>query len=819
MPDLKCRLGLSLLLTALFATASACAETVLQIDASAPAPAPLTGYFHMGTAASPSGERIAVNSQYLTRNGHPWLPVMGEFHYSRSPADSWEAELQKMKSAGIDIVSSYVIWNHHEEQEGQFNWQGNRDLRRFVQLCAKVGLDVVVRVGPWAHAEARYGGIPDWVVDAMPTRSDDPQYLQFVERFYAQIGQQLQGQLWKQGGNVIGVQIENEYNLTGPGQGEAHIRALKALALKAGLDVPLYTVTGWDNTVYPSGEVTPVFGSYPDEPWGTSTVELPPKETYAFRFDSRVSGDLGAQTAGTAKGTAETDTAQTPFLGAEYGAGLPAMYRRRTVVSPDDIASMLPVQIGSGINMMGYYMFHGGRNPQGRTSLEESTMSGGYNDTPKISYDFQAPLGPDGQQRPVLARLRPFHYFLNDFGAQLAPMAVHKPNTTPASAGDLSTPRLSVRSQGDSGFLFFNNHVRQYAMPMQKQLRFSVKLAGQTLQFPNKPVDVANDAYFIWPFNFDLGGTRLRYATAQPVAKLDDGNGITYVFAASPGIPVELGFANDVLPYLNAPAARIAQTDGRVTVDHIDPGASAALTIKRPSAPPVTLMVLTPEQVRHLSVGELGGRRRLVLSEQEAWFADGGLQLRSTDNKFHVEIYPALARPPQATSALRAAANDGLFQVFEGDQPARHVDASVTLLRPARAMPPVMRGGLAKAALQPAPERFQAAAAWQISVPREQLHDLDDAYLQIDFVGDIARVFSGTRMLDDWYYNGLAWQIGLKQFATLLDRPLTLSILPLRADAPIFLPKEYRPDFVGQPQLAALRKAIVLPVYRLGIQP
>lgn len=797
------------------------AQTLLTIDASAPTPTPKAGHLHMGTDVSPSGERLAINSQYLMRNGTPWLPVMGEFHYSRSPAASWEAELQKMKSAGVNIVASYVIWNHHEEMEGQFKWRGNRDLRRFVRLCAKVGLDVVVRIGPWAHAEVRYGGVPDWVVNAMPTRGNDPQYLRFVERLYAQIGHQLKGQLWKQGGRVIGVQLENEYNLKGPGQGEAHIRTLKALALKAGMDVPLYTVTGWDGAIYPSGEVTPVFGGYPDEPWGRTTTELPPKETYAFRFDSRVSGDLGAQTAATAPGTAETDMGLTPFLGAEYGAGLPAMYRRRTVVSPDDIASMLPVQLGSGVNLLGYYMFHGGRNPVGRTTLEESTASGGYNDTPTISYDFQAPLGPDGQQRPVLARLRPFHYFLQDFGARLAPMTVRKPERVPATPTDLHTPRLAVRSKGDTGFLFVNNHVRQYAMPAHQQLRFSVKLPGQTVVFPQQPVNVADGSYFIWPINFDLDGMRMTYATAQPVARLDAGqDGLVYVFAAAAGIPVELGFDAALGPYLSTPAARVVRADGGLVVDRIQPGSSAVLTLKRPHARPVTLLVLTPEQVQQLSIGELAGQRRLVLSGQETYFANGGLQLRSVgESKFRVAVYPALKQLPKSTSPLKTAANDGLFQVFESEQDARRIDVRLSELRGAQQVPPVMRGGLAQAALQPIPESFHAAAAWQISVPREQLRGLDDAYLQVDFVGDIGRLFAGTRMLDDWYYSGYGWQLGLKQFESLLDQPLTLSVLPLRADAAVYIPEEHRPDFGGQPQLAILRKLTVIPVYRLGIKP
>ena len=420
-------LGLALLLAGLQPLAGA--DTVLKVDARATAPAPLSGHLQLGAARSPQGVALAANSQYLTRDGQPWLPVMGEYHYTRAPAAQWDTQLRLMKAAGIDIVASYVFWNHHQEQPGAFNWKGNRDLRRFVQLAQAAGLKVVVRLGPWAHGEARYGGIPDWVVDKMPTRSNDAEYLRHVERLYAEIGQQIRGLLWKDGGPVVGVQLENEYNLRGPGRGEDHIRSLKALALKAGMDVPLYTVTGWDGTVYPSGEVLPVFGGYPDEPWATSTTELPPKETHAFRFDTRVSGDLGAQTKSHQPGTAETDKDKVPFLGAEYGAGLPAMYRRRTLVSADDIAAMLPAQLGSGVNLLGYYMFHGGRNQVGAggTGLEESSLSGGYNDTPRISYDFQAPLGPDGQQREVLTRLRPFHLFLRDYGARLAPMTVRQP--------------------------------------------------------------------------------------------------------------------------------------------------------------------------------------------------------------------------------------------------------------------------------------------------------------------------------------------------------------------------------------------------------
>jgi len=875
----------------------------LTIDASAPNPAPLKAALRLGSATAPNGDTLGANARYLTRNGAPWLPVMGEFHYSRTPASQWEAELRKMKAAGIDIVASYVMWNHHEEVEGKFDWSGNRDLHRFVQLAAKAGLDVVVRVGPWAHAEVRYGGIPDWVVNAMPTRSNDPQYMVFVERLYRQIGQQLKGQLWKDGGRVIGVQLENEYNLDGPDKGIAHIAALKKLALQAGMDVPYYTVTGWDGTIYPTGEVTPVFGGYPDEPWGVSTKELPPKETYAFRFDTRVSGDLGAQTAAHAPGTAETDKDVTPFLGAEYGAGLPFMYRRRTVVSADDIASMLPVQLGSGVNLMGYYMFHGGRNPLslGGTGMEESTLSGGYNDTTMISYDFQAPLGPDGQQRKVLEKLRPFHLFLHDFGSRLAPMTVRKPDVSPAKPDDLSTARFAVRSEGDRGFLFVNNHVRQYPMAAQKATQFAVKLQGQSITLPSKPVDIADGAYFIWPLNLDLDGTNLHYATAQPLTLLDQGKaGVVAVFAASAGVPVELSFdagarvslggatgtpgtqiatadAHGAAGANGATEAHIATAGGHTLVTGVQPGAGAAVTVQRDGKRPLTVVVLTPEQSQQLSVMQLAGQRRLLLSADQAYADGNALQMRSVgDSKFRFAIYPALSAAPKATTtaaawttatsraaasavasptgagtaptaaaaraatraampsnaganaaddapaatvAVRAAGNDGIFQVFEASLPAREVKASITQTRAAQEAAPIVIGGSAKAAIQPLPENFKAAGAWQINIAREQLKGMDDALLQIDFVGDIGRLYAGTRLLDDWYYSGYQWQIGLRQQAALLDQPLTVSVLPLRADAPIYLPKEARPDFGGKQQIAAVRGITVIPVYQLRVTP
>jgi hypothetical protein len=819
---LKSLLSCALIGASLMPSASSMAETLLKVDASAATPAPMLGHLKLGSSVSPQGARLGVNSQYLTRDGQPWFPVMGEFHYSRIPAAQWETELRKMKSAGVQVVASYIIWNHHEEIEGKFDWTGQRDLRRFVALCGKVGLGAFMRVGPWVHAEVRYGGIPDWVVDAMPTRHNDPEYLFYVERLYAQIGKQLKGQLWKDGGPVIGIQLENEYNRRGKGAGAEHISELKRLALKAGLDVPLYTVTGWDGASYPPGEVTPVFGGYVDEPWASSKSELPPKETYAFRFDTRVSGDLGAQTASRGKGTADLEIDKTPFLGAEYGPGVPFMYRRRPIVSPDDVASMVAVQLGSGVNLLGYYMFHGGRNPQGATWLHESTGSGAPNDVPRINYDFQAPLGPDGQERPVLQSLRVYHMFLQDFGSRLAPMTVRKPELVPASPKDLVTPRFSVRGKGESGFLFVNNHVRQYTMATQPDVRFSVKLPDEKLVFPSKPVTIESGDYFIWPYNLDLDGTTLRYASAQPVARLDQGKaGVLYVFAADKHIVSEFAFDAALASFIQAPGAAIRADDGKLIISDLAPGTATAITIQRPEARAVRIVVLSAQQVKGLSIEQFAGARRLLLSEQQAIVSNGELALRSAGNPhFRFGVFPALTKAPAGSTGLTAKGMDGVFQSFEASVPSRQVRATVTPVREAQGAGPVAVGtGRARGALEPEPESFRSAAAWTIDIPKSQLEGLDEALLNIDFVGDVGRLFSGVRMLDDWYYSGYAWQYGLRRTGASLDGPLTVTVVPLRADAPIYIDKEARPDFGGKAQLAELRKVSVTPIYLLKVKP
>jgi len=786
------------------------AET-LSLDAHQAPPAPRDGLLNMGTALSPSGQSLTVNDRYLMIDGKPVLPVMGEFHYTRFPHQYWEEQLLKMKAAGVNVVATYVIWQHHEEKPGVFDWSGDRDLRHFIELAHKHGLYVYLRPGPWAHAEVRFGGLPDWVVDSTPTRGNDPVYLSYVEAYYQQVFAQVRGLLWKDGGPVIGLQLENEYNRNGPMQGRDHIARLKQMAMAAGFDVPLYSVTGWDNAVFPRGEVIPVFGSYVDEPWSASTATLPPKTSYLFQFGVRNEQGLGAQGRTSTQDDGARDADITPFFGAEYGGGVPPMYRRRPLIAPEDISAMALTKVGSGVNLLGYYMFQGGQNPAGQPSRNETIATGSPNDVPRFGYDFQAPLGQYGQAHPVLNSLKPLHAFLQAFGDRLAPMAVYGPEVKPRAADDLETLRWAFRGDGQSGFLFVNNHIRQYATPRHSDVRFEIRLADRRLTLPAVTIEPGDN--FLWPVQFDLSGVTLTYATAQPVTKISDGQGDLYVFATTGRIAPQFMFAADQ-------AATVRGGTRRMTPDGVmvTPRLGEITTVTRRNGQSARFLTLSKAQAEHLSVLEVQGRPRLVLSEAEAFGgADGGIELRQTAPQFDLYLYPQPEQPLTASLKLTPLRHTSVFAAYRASAPEVRLTVTPEVLRPAGKAPALKMHGPRNTPGIPAPESFGAAAAWTLQVPPEALKDVADIFLDIRYEGDVARLFSGPVMLDDTYYDGRVWRIGLKRYANRLTKPLTVQIMPLREDSTIYLDPSVRPQFTDG-QVARIAAVQLVPEYRLSVQ-
>lgn len=530
---------------------------------------PLRGHLPFVDAPE-AADPIEVTSRWLTRGGRPWFPVSGEFHYTRYPAGEWEEELLKMKAGGVTVVAAYVIWIHHEETEGRIRFDGDRDLRRFAELCARHGLDFVPRIGPWVHAEVRGGGLPDWVLARTDApRTDDPAYLAPVRTWYAAIAEQLHGLDRSHGGPIVAIQIENElYDQPG------HLLTLKRMAQEAGLSAPLWTSTAWGGVRLPPDELLPLYGGYTETFWTEADGGWPDTCRKHFFFthqrdDEGIGADLRPTTV--RGGDPQALAGRFPWATCELGGGMAVSYHRRPRVDAADIGALGLTKIGCGSVWQGYYMFHGGTNPPGDlTTLQESHATGCPNDLPVLTYDFQAPSASTASTAPPTTNSAsstfcwPTSATESPRWTRSCPSGGRQARTTGrrcggrsaatadrASSSSTTTSRTSRcrttrarRSRSSSRGARRMRRARgargaRRILPARRLggSAGSVSAAGQVLSLPSAPVTIPRGAYFCWPLRLDVAGLRLDWATAQPVCTVDDGRGRTVlVLAATDGI-------------------------------------------------------------------------------------------------------------------------------------------------------------------------------------------------------------------------------------------------------------------------------------------
>lgn len=646
----------------------------------------LSAVMAMSLMAGAQNREVKWDAHSLIVDGKRVVPAMGEVHYSRIPADEWEAEVKKMKEGGVTIIATYVFWNHIEEQEGIFRWDGQRNLRRFIEICQQEGLPVVLRLGPFCHGEVRNGGIPDWVfTKGCKTRDENPVFLSFVERLYRQIFTQLQGLQWKDGGPVMAAQFDNEYR----GHG-SYLMALKRIAQKIGFDLPFYTRTGWPElaTPVPFGEMLPLYGDYADGFWERSIEETAGNYYKAFNFKAfRSSTAIATEQLGEQKERLNKGDEQYPYFTCELGGGMMTAYHRRPYIYPEDAYSMAVVKLGSGSNLLGYYMYHGGTNPEGLTYLNETqrTVATNYNDLPVKTYDFQAPLNEFGQKNPQYYLLRKLHLFMQDWGGVLAPMEAGFPCSQDIARGDDSFLRWSYRAKDGSGFIFINNYERLQNVSAKK----NVKLEACGVKLPQLTIPAGTICIF--PVNIE----GIKYATAQLVAKR---NGKVYLEQIK-GIPTTLAIGHKMLKNLKP---------------------------KGPETPVYkNYYLLTSEQAGRLFL------------EEEA--------------HLDIAINAPIINKVKKAGALR----------------------TITM-------------GVNKVAEEPVDEDFEQAAVYTIDLPAVSG---EGRLLNIEYRGDVARLYADGQLIDDNFYNGRPFQYALWRLPKECKQ-LELRILPLQKDMPVYFPRE-----------------------------
>ena len=711
---------------------------------------------------APGGDSLSFNNYYMERNGAPFFPVSGEFHYSRMDERRWEDELIKMRMGGVNTVSTYLFWNHIEEEEGVFDFSGRRDLRRFVELCAKHGLYVILRVGPFDHGEVRNGGLPDWLYGKpFEVRTTNEMFLSYVRRLYEKIGEQVQGLFFKDGGPIIGVQLDNEYMHSSAAwemttgisdewvfrgdEGETYILALREMALQCGLTPAFFTGTAWGGAAY-SPKVMPLWGGYAYRPWifYSHRGEHPATEEYIYQ-DYHRDG---------VKCTDDFEPAyrpsERPYACCEMGGGMMCCYYYRFIYPYKSVDALANIKLGSGCNWLGYYMFQGGTNPIGKngTYLNEAQV-------PKISYDYQAALGEFGQLRESYSRLKAIHFFTRFFGDRIAPMETALPEgASHIDPNDLSTLRFAVRADGEGGFLFINNFQDHRAMPDKKGERVEIRTAKETYVFD---VSIAGDENAILPFHFDMDGILLKQANAQPVLRTEIKGRSVYVFMVPDGMEGAFRFEEDVKVSGGQPFFTVRKGEREVDV-----------------------LLLTRAETNRLFILRDGS---LILTDA-ALLEDerGALRLETAEEENTVLTYPADRLTGSA--ALRLA-DQGVFGAYRVAAVRREIPVEV---RPA------------------APHR------WTVWVPENALDGLKDARLQIKYQGDIGMLFLNGVMISDNFCNGDTWEVGLMEHKDRLSGGMLLKIAPIREGANVNV----------ESAMAARNeevKALIADLYEIKAQP
>ena len=306
-------------------------------------------------------------------NGEPYLVKAAELHYPRIPKEYWEHRIDMCKSLGFNTICLYVFWNAHEQREGEYDFTGQNDLRRFVELCRDKDMKVILRPGPYVCAEWEMGGLPWWLLKKKDVRlrENDPYFLERVEKFQEQVARQVGDLIIDKGGPIIMIQVENEYGSYG--EDKPYVDNIKKILRKNyGDEITLFQcdwasnfeLNGLDDTVWTMNFGT---GANIDEQFARLKEVRP----------------------------------DSPLMCSEFWSGWFDKWGANHETRPaDDMIAGMDEMLSKGISLS-LYMTHGGTN----WGHWAGANSPGY--APDVtSYDYDAPINEQGAPTPKFHKLR-----------------------------------------------------------------------------------------------------------------------------------------------------------------------------------------------------------------------------------------------------------------------------------------------------------------------------------------------------------------------------------------------------------------------------
>lgn len=311
-----------------------------------------------------STHRFALGDTAFLLDGKPFQIISGEIHYPRVPRAAWRARMKMAKAMGLNTISTYVFWNLHEPEKDVFDFSGNNDIAEFVREAKQEGLWVILRPSPYVCAEWEFGGYPYWLQNekGLVVRSTETQYLNEYKKYINAVGKQLAPLQVNHGGNILMVQIENEYGSYG--KDKEYLALNEKMFRDAGFDGLLYTCD-------PAQDL---------------------EKGYLPGLLPAVNGLVKPE--GVKRLVRKYHDGKGPFMIAEwYPAWFDWWGTPHHRVAPQSYAAELDSVLASGLSI-NMYMFHGGttRGFMNGANFKDSTPY-----EPQVSsYDYDAPLDEAG---------------------------------------------------------------------------------------------------------------------------------------------------------------------------------------------------------------------------------------------------------------------------------------------------------------------------------------------------------------------------------------------------------------------------------------
>jgi len=198
---------------------------------------------------------LEIKGEQFFLNGKPFQFVCGSIHYFRIVPEYWRDRLEKLKAIGCNTIEMYIPWNFHEQKKGEYRFDGWRDIERFWDIANELGLYILLRPSPYICAEWEFGGLPYWLLKdrGMHVRCSYPPYLKALRAWYEVLMPKVVAHQIDRGGNIIMIQIENEY--AGYGNDLSYLEFIRDTMRELGVTVPFNTCDGATSTAFNLGQV------------------------------------------------------------------------------------------------------------------------------------------------------------------------------------------------------------------------------------------------------------------------------------------------------------------------------------------------------------------------------------------------------------------------------------------------------------------------------------------------------------------------------------------------------------------------------------